>query len=79
MATAEGTVVTFNHSISPFHSVMLPRLGSRDVLTTLRKYGFFGFHSNLNRSVYPDFVIIATGDVPAIGHVGPGKIGMDEV
>ena len=79
MATTERAVVIFNHSVDPFHAVMLPGLSSRDVSTAFRKYRSFSFHSKLNRPVHPDFVIIAARDIPATGHIGPGKRGMNEV
>jgi hypothetical protein len=67
-----------DHSVDLF-CVVLRESGSRHVSTALMKYRFLGFHSNLHRSVYFTFEIVAAGDLPAIAHIGPGKRGMNEV
>ena len=70
-ATAGGINVTLDFSINPLHAVMFPGLSSRHVSTSLREYLFFGFHSKFNRSVHPDFVILAARDIPATGQIRP--------
>ena len=75
MAKVKTTPFVLSPSINPLQAVMFPRGSSGDVQAVLRKYRSLSFHPNLDRPVYPNFVIITTRDASAIAKVGPENKG----